>query len=456
MKRIMGLLVSVAVLSFAVPAMSQDKADKLKPEKEKQQAAEDDKKTETGEKDPSKLYVDLSALMYMEWAYFSGFKYTGSTTWGKVARWGFLDDAYLRSGDPADIVPVERYNYKKNDNTFRMQRCYLTVKKRIGEIFSLRITTDIDPSSADLLYLKYGYVQLYKDFSTPVGPVIVKAQFGKIGTPVIGITDKLSDLRWIGPNYLNNSKMVLNGKSFDDSADLGGLVSLSLFNLVTMEYTLTNGEGVKSDNNETYGGKAHTFLFSVNPVDYIKELYVNFYFRLEDTNKNKLTGTGTTSIIYTGIERRGYYGVGAAWESDLIKVGGNFFMPEMQNSRSFWYDAALAPYFINFAVRHKLKYYLVDAWFNINLGAVTPAGVLLLGRAAWGKELSSFAGNMKQPHETLVLGGGVGYQFSQYFRMVLYYETVRYKVEPFMNLHDRTKKNPTPNNNVYVKAEVKF
>ena len=120
MKRIVGLLVSAAVLISAMPALSQDKADKPKLEKEKQ-AVDAEKKADTGEKDPSKLYVDLSALMYLEWAYFSGFKYTGSTTWGKVARWGVLTDAYYLSGDPADLVPVERYNYKKNENTFRMR-----------------------------------------------------------------------------------------------------------------------------------------------------------------------------------------------------------------------------------------------------------------------------------------------------------------------------------------------
>ncbi len=455
MKRIVGLLVSAAVLISAMPALSQDKADKPKLEKEKQ-AVDAEKKADTGEKDPSKLYVDLSALMYLEWAYFSGFKYTGSTTWGKVARWGVLTDAYYLSGDPADLVPVERYNYKKNENTFRMQRCYLTIKKQIGEIFSLKITTDIDTSTADLIFLKYGFVQLYKNFATPVGPVIVKAQLGKIATPVVGITDNLNDMRWIGMNYLNNSKLVLNGKSFDDSADLGGMVSLSLFNLVNLEYTITNGEGAKSDNNERYGGKAHTLLVSVNPVDYIKELYVNFYGRWEDTNKNKIEGLGISSIIYRGIERRGYYGVGAAWYSDVLKLGLNFFMPEMQNSRSFRYDAALPPYFVTMSVRHKLKYYLIDSWFNVNLGAVTPAGVLLLGRAAWGKEFASLAGNMRQAHTTLILGGGVGYQFSKYFRMILYYETIRYQAGPYLGFHDITKKDPTPNNNVYIKAEVKF
>ena len=110
MKRIMGVLVSVAILSFTLPAFSQEKADKAKPDKDKQQAAEIDKKAEAEEKDPSKLYVDLSALVYMEWAYFTGFKYTGSSSWNKVARWGFLDDTYLQTRNIQDIVPVDRYN----------------------------------------------------------------------------------------------------------------------------------------------------------------------------------------------------------------------------------------------------------------------------------------------------------------------------------------------------------
>jgi hypothetical protein len=452
MKRIVGLLVCAAVLSSAIPALSQEKTNKPMPEKDNQLTADDEKKAGSGEKDPSKLYVDLSALIYMQWAYQTGFKYDGSSSWGKVPKWGFLSDEWLRTGDPANITGVPPYNYSyKNNNSFSLQRCYLTIKKQLGDIFSLRITTDIDPYSSDILYLKYGYVQLYKDFTTPVGPVIVKAQLGKIATPVIGITDKLNDLRWIGPNYLNNSKMVLNGHSFDDSADLGAMLSFSLFNLVTLEYTLTNGEGVKSDNNETYGGKAHTVLLSVNPVDFVKELYVNFYFRYENTNDNKITESGTSYIIYSGLEWRMYYGFGAAWYSDLFKVGLNFYIPEMKYSQTVWvYPVS------GYSPRHTSNFYLIDSWFNINLGAITPAGVIILGRAAWGKELASAAGNLDQPHETLVLGIGVGYQFSQYFRMVLYYESVTYDVEPTYNLHDFTKQNPTPNNNVYIKAEVKF
>ncbi len=452
MKKIVGIVLFLAVLSFTLPALSQEKADKAKPDRDAQQTAEADKKTGAGEKDPSKLYVDLSILMYMEWAYYTGFKYTGSTGWGKVARWGILDDALLNG--TGGLIGVEPSNYsRRNSNTFQLNRCYITIKKQLGDLFSAKVTTDIDTATPDIIILKYGFIQLYKDFATPVGPVILKAQVGKIGTPVIGITDNLSDLRWLGPNYLNNSKLVLNGKSFDDSADLGGMVSLNLFKMITLEYSLTNGEGVKSDHNETYAGKAHTVMVSVNPVDYIKELHVNFYGKWEDTNRSKVTSTGTTSVVYRGIERRSYYGVGAAWSSDLIKLGGNFFMPEMQVSRAYGYDSTL-PALYTFTSRHKLKYYLVDAWFNLNLGAITPAGVLLVGRAAWGRELPSSAGNIGQTRETLVLGGGAGYQFSQYFRMVLYYETVRYQMDAY--LHDFTKKNPTPNNNVSIKLEVKF
>lgn len=468
MKKIVGMIAVIAVLSFSLPVLSQDKGDKQKPEKDKQQTEETGKEADKGEKDPSKLYVDLSALIYMDWAYFSGFKYTGTTQWGKVARWGYLDDNFLITGNPYTIIPVQPYNYsKKNDNTFRLQRCYLTIKKRIGELFSVKITTDIDPTSSDILYLKYGFIQFLKEFPTPVGPVSLKLQMGKIATPVIGITDNLSDLRWIGPNYLNNSKLVLNGHCFDDSADLGGMFSLNLFKFATLEYTITNGEGVKSDGNETYAGKAHTLLVSINPTSYIKELYVNFYGRWEDTNKRKTTMTSDLTIVNTGVEGRSYYGVGAAWSSDLIKLGVNFFMPQMQYTRTSWinyntldiYKTAFATGnftspMSSYSAGHIVKFYLVDSWFNLNLGAVTPAGVLLLGRCAWGRELPTFAGNLGQTRETLVLGGGAGYQFSQYFRMVLYYETVRYRMTAYIKSF--SKKDPTPNNNVYVKAEIKF
>ncbi len=77
--RMIGLVIAGAVLLSALPVFSQGAAGgegpgPVAPKKE--------------EKDPSKLWVDLSGVMYLEWVYNSGFKYTGSGSWGKIPRWG--------------------------------------------------------------------------------------------------------------------------------------------------------------------------------------------------------------------------------------------------------------------------------------------------------------------------------------------------------------------------------
>ena len=282
-------------------------------EEEKSNEAKADQIESKGQKkeDPTKLWVDLTGLIYAEWSYRTGFKYEGKSEWGKVGRWGF-NATYPNPATPSPswwaIQPVQPYNYSsKNNTTFSLQRCYLTLRKRIGEIFSVRITTDIEPTGQDFIYLRYAYLQALKAFSTPAGPIELKGQFGKVGTPVIGITDNLSDLRWIGKNYLNASNMVLNGNSFDDSVDFGFLASLSLFRWALFEYSFTSGEGFKSDNIETYAGKGHTLLVSLTPATFIKELYVNFYGRWEDTNKDLTTTDANLTEIksyYRGIDKR--------------------------------------------------------------------------------------------------------------------------------------------------------
>lgn len=459
MNRMFSVFVLLVVIALSVPGIAQERAGRAQPAVEKQQDDDAGVKDTAARKDPSKLWVDLSCLMYMEWAYFTGFKYTGTGSWGKVSRWGIDTGDYLRGWvNPADLIGEEASDYsRKENNSFRLQRSYITVKKRLGEIFSAKITVDIDPKSSDFLYLKYGLIQFHKEFGTPIGPIGLKAQAGKIGTPVVGITNNLNDLRWIGKNYLQDSKIVLNGNTFDHSADLGGMVSLALFKMVTIEYMISNGEGVRSDHNETYAGKAHTLLVSINPVDYLKNITVNFYGRWEDTNKNRLdTTSGDIPIKYQGIDKRNYLGAGIAWYSDYLKAGVNFFAPEMQYSKTiFVYDPALPIPVQGYSPRYRQRFLLIDSWLNFNLGAIVrPAPILIVGRLAWGRELKSLLANERRSNETLVLGGGMGYQFNEHFRIMLYYETIRYHVA--MSLHDISKKDPTPNNNVYIKAEVKF
>lgn len=450
--RVIGLAIAAAVILAAIPLAAQAPGGG-------EAAAPQNKE----EKDPSKLWVDLSGVMYLEWAYNTGYKYTGSGTWGKIPRWGIAAD-YTKN--PVALSGTFPTNYSsKNNHTFRMQRAYITLRKELGDYFSVRVTTDIDPKGSDYVFLKLGYVQFFKKFGTPQGSIDLKAQLGKIGTPVIGVTDLLSDLRWLGPNYLNNSKLILNGNSFDDSADLGGMVSLGILDLVRLEYSFTNGEGYKADNNESYGGKAHTLLVSINPVEYLKEVHLNFYGRWEDTNKNELDLTPWQAdptappIKYSGVDSRSYLGCGIAWKTDLLKAGVNFFAPEKHYSKTSFIDPRMnVKDFINpltgYASRHRQKFYLIDSWLHLNLGAITPAGVLVAGRCAYGKELKSMLSNQRQTRETLLMGGGVGYQFNKHFRMLLYYETIIFKMAA--KFPDSSRRNPTPNNNVYLKLEAKY
>jgi hypothetical protein len=445
--RIIGICISISIslLLFSQQVLSQEKlANKTE--------TADPEKIEPMEKDPSKLWVDLSGLMYCEWGYFTGFNNSEGNRWNKQAKWG-IDTTNFPT-----LTGTPPTNYRERDNnTFRLQRAYLTLRKEIGDIFSVKVTTDIQPTGQDFIYLKFAFVQLNKEFITPYGPITLKAQLGKIATPVQGMTDWLNDLRWIGDNYLGASKFILNGKSFDNPADLGGMFSISFFKFVRLEYTYTNGEGYRFDNSETYAGKAHTLLASVNPEFLgLKEVFVNFYGRWEDTNRNKLDQSPLNQtpqaypIKYCGVDTKSYMGVGAAWHSEPVKLGLNFFMPEMQFSKTVF----ILP-ITGYAPRHKEKFYLVDSWFNFNLGAIVrPAPLLIAGRCAYGREFKSLIGNSRQGRETLVAGGGAGYQFNQYFRMMVYYEHIIYHLSSKIN--DFTKRDPSLNNNVYIKAEVKY
>jgi hypothetical protein len=125
-------------------------------------------------------------------------------------------------------------------------------------------------------------------------------------------------------------------------------------------------------------------------------------------------------------------------------------MPQMQFSKTVF----ILP-ITSFASGHKEKFYLLDSWLNFNLGAVVrPAPILIVGRFAWGREKKSLIGNERQERDTLVAAGGAGYQFNQYFRMVLYYEYIKYHLGVVIG--DFSKRDPTPNQNIYLKAEVKY
>jgi len=455
---ILRIILSVIIILISLPLFSQDKADYKKTE-----AIEAAKIEATEKEEPPKLWVDLSGLMYFEWAYFTGFNNPNGNPWGKVAKWGIDDINFptLSGAEPTN------YSYK-NNNTFTITRTYLTLRKDIGDLFSVKITADIQPGNPDFIFLKYGFVQFRKEFFTPYGPIDIKVQGGLIFPPNVEITDWLNDLRWIGANYLTQSNTVLNGKIFDYEADFGGLFSMGILRLLRLAYTYTNGEGYLVGANETYAGKAHTLLVSINPEAFrIKELFLNFYGRWENTNKNQIDTSGasysnplglnppTPPIKYYGIDKRNYLGAGLAWRSELIKIGLNFFMPQIQFTRT---DFILPV--TDYEPGHKVKYYLVDSWINFNFGAIMRTiPILAVGRCAWGREVKNEIENARNQRDTIVVGAGVGYQFNQHFRLAAYYEYIRYTLtgaEEIMEGNDFSRRNPTPNNNVHLKVEVKY
>ncbi len=89
-------------------------------------------------------------------------------------------------------------------------------------------------------FLKNAYLQAKND----LGAATLTTQFGLIGTPVIGLADKVSDYRWIYNNFIDKSKNLL-GTSIDTSADLGISVKADIMKMVSITGAYMNGEGYK-------------------------------------------------------------------------------------------------------------------------------------------------------------------------------------------------------------------
>jgi len=316
----------------------------------------------------------------------------------------------------------------KNNNSFRIQRAYVDLKYKINDILHMRVTSDVDasvtPSSASNaafhLYLKYAYIEAKKDF----GPVWISATGGMIETPVIGLTDKISDYRWIQQNYLDQAKYVLNNTSLDNSADIGVKASFGFSKYVTLTGAFTNGEGYKS--NESVGYKAVTYLVTVNPI---KELYISGFGRNEITAKYDYTGKKA---------KREYYGYGVAYSSDLIKVGFNHIFPYVTTvGVASYFDSTLKLGSSDVYVYpvKKTGYMLLDSWLNFNLGAVVPSAPLLVtGRFVYGLQRGTYQKlytdkECGKTRSTMLYAIGLGWQFNKNFRILVGGELQKYFVK---------------------------
>ncbi len=340
------------------------------------------------------------------------------------------------------VQPYSDEGISENKNsTFRVMRVYLNFRKNFSETLSMRVTTDVDTTAGALqsLYLKYAYFQYKDDF---LGFLGLNFQAGLIGTPVIGFLDDYSASRWVYQNLLDKSANMLHGFTVDSSADLGAKLSLTFARMITLTGMVCNGEGYKKadGNSSAYDGMAYYGMISINPIS---ELYINGYYRYEQTAPRGLPGSG--------ISDKGYYGAGLAWKSDLINAGLNYWML-WNNDRASSLTGSRTP---TIAKRYSLLY----AYVMMDLSAVIPTvPILVHGRYSFGYENAGQAANSDTRYKTSLYAFGLGWKFSNNLRVLGYYERYVYSVgrlntDPTLATIYR---DPKPASNFMIKCEVAF
>jgi hypothetical protein len=373
--------------------------------------------TQPQEKKALDTSLKISGVIYTEYAHLTGLQ--PGSVFSQASTAPYTDEGISSA---------------KND-TFRVNRVYINLRKNFTETLSMRVTTDVEASGAPTLYLKYAFFQYKDSFFDFLG---VNLQGGLIGTPVIGLLDDISGCRWIYQNLLDKSANMLNGYGVDSSADYGARLALTFANMVTVTGAVTNGEGYKKNAGglTDFDGMAYYGMINVNPIS---QLYISGFYRYEEY-KNRVSG-------YPGsdISDRGYYGFGVAWKSDLIMAGAHYWLL-WNNDRTSSPAGTVPP-------RVRKHYGLLEAYVMVNLGVVVPTVPLLIhGRYSDGVEQASLAGNSDIQRRTRMIAAGLGWAFNGNLRTLAYYERYAYDIGRI----DPSYRNPKPASNFMVKCEVAF
>ncbi len=384
MKFVKGMTL-VAVLSIATLGFAQQ-APEVKPE------------AKAEEKVPEKPKLSVGGLAYIEWS--KELKHSATRT------------------------PDENYN------TFAIKRVYLDFKKKLDDMWSVRVTTDVgqvDSSGTSstqfktnsyTLFLKYAYVEAKDklDFAE------YKFAFGMISTPLIGFVDKQSDYRWLEQNYTDQSKTVLyyldgttmKGQSIDHSADMGVSLEVSMFNkLLTLTGAYTNGEGYKYADEVKLGddGKAYYGMLTLMPL---KDLYLVGIYRNQNTNDK----------IDDNYIR--YMGGGIVYSDEWYKIGAMYYIPETSKKTT------------STATAVENKYKLFDSWLNVRLDQIVDMPIIVVGRYAFGEN------DDVDKSKVTSWAAGLGYHVADGLRAVAYFQNVKSQAKD------------DPDRQIFVKTEVKF
>ena len=203
------------------------------------------------------------------------------------------------SGIPPETTLVPRT--VDGFNQFNITRAYVTVKSKLSERTSVRITSDIKESNG--LYnimLKYGYLDWLPGF----GNERLKVRFGLQPTQYI---DEMNGV-W-GRRYL--IKTIGDLSSFLTSSDLGASAIFSLGadkKLGNFSITVFNGTKY-SDTREANKNKDLNFFGIINPLK----------------NSNNLKNSVLLAQAYIGTQNEDVSAAGVTasdWKRKLISVGG--------------------------------------------------------------------------------------------------------------------------------------
>jgi hypothetical protein len=351
----------------------------------------------------------------------------------------------------------------EKENTFQLERVYLTWKSSFANGWSARVTTDVenkrsyeeveleinddvddggngdgivDADEVDftaksktkyVLFLKYAYVEKKSE----IGPARLQFRFGLIDTPIIGFIDKLIDQRWIHRDFIDDAKDILimsDGKGYelDYSADMGASLGIELMKMVEVHVAVTNGEGYKnsleSEDDARNEGKAYYGRLTVSPIPQLK---ISGYYRREGLDADE-------SDFH-----KGYYGGGIAWvDKKLIMIGANYVVAYEKEAGDDLEGTQVD------GTDKKYEFSIIDAWVTVKFDTIVGVPLFLVGRYGIGD-------TGHKEGKTTYMGAGLGYQFDPHVRFIAYYDQFDNELADYGD-------EPNPSAKFSIKCEVKI
>lgn len=310
-----------------------------------------------------------------------------------------------------DDMSNEPAGQEKGDH-FSINRVYLTWAKKFTDVWSVRLTTDVDSSvDANKVYFKFAYVQMKQDLE----PVAFNVQYGLVATPVLGMIDKLSDARWIYNNYIDKASDLV-GATFDPTADMGARASIEVLKRAALTFMYSNGEGYMEGFSEKQGdtSKAYYGMLSGNPIG---GLHAAVYYKKIMNGSRVVNRFDDTTETFNTKNYNLYYGAFLAWSDETFKVGVSYSLPKIKEEEADAGDGAT------------FKFSILDSWINLNLDALIGSPVLLYGRYALGENKDGYtydsatgAVTSDIKYTSTLWAAGIGFKFNSYVQMLIMYE----------------------------------